>query len=133
MVVLVDSSVIIVAERGQITLEDAFGDRDDVKLAISTVTASELLHGVHRASTGLRKKRRAAFVEHVLSRWTMLPFDLEAARIHARIWADLLAAGTVLSAHDLMIAATAPSVDGVVATRDKRSFPRVSSLQVWVV
>lgn len=133
MVVLVDSSVIIAAERGQIILEDALGYREDVELAISTVTASELLHGVHRASTGLRKKRRTAFVEHVLSQWTMLPFDLEAARIHARIWADLLAAGTVLSAHDLVIAATALSVDGVVATRAKRSFPRVLGLQVWVV
>ena len=133
MVVVVDSSVVIAVERGQMTLDDALGDRADVELAISAVTASELLHGIHRASTGPRKKRRATFVEHVLSQWTMLPFDLEAARIHARIWADLLAAGTVLAAHDLMIAATALSVEGVVATRDKRSFPRVSGLQVWVV
>jgi len=32
--------------------------------AISVITVSELLHGVHR-STGARRTRRRAFVEHV--------------------------------------------------------------------
>lgn len=46
---LIDTSVFIAIERGQLALE-AIAGRDE-EMAISVVTASELLHGVERANT----------------------------------------------------------------------------------
>ena len=71
-------------------LEEQLGPDEEV--GIAAITASELLHGVHRA-TPQHRARREAFVEAVLAAFPPLPFDLLAARAHARIWAGLAAAG----------------------------------------
>ena len=92
--------------------------------------AAELLHGVHRAEDASRRSRREAFVETTLERLPVLPFNLDTARIHARIWAELASQGVSIGAHDLLIAATALSVGGRVATRDLRSFPRIPGLEI---
>jgi predicted nucleic acid-binding protein len=128
LVALIDSSVLIAAERGRLDL----GDPPDVirgdDLAIAAITASELLHGVHRADTDARRSRREALVEALLERLPVLPFDLVAARIHARLWAGLQMKGVAVGAHDLLIAATALSAGAKIATRDERSFPRIPGL-----
>ena len=56
----------------------------DEEAAIAAITASELLHGVHRASAKYRP-RREAFVESILAVVPSLDFDLLAARAHARL------------------------------------------------
>jgi tRNA(fMet)-specific endonuclease VapC len=60
----------------------------DEEVGIAAITASELLHGVHRAAPQHRA-RREAFVEAVIAAFPPLPFELLAARAHARIWAEL--------------------------------------------
>jgi tRNA(fMet)-specific endonuclease VapC len=108
-------------------LVDCLGPDDEV--AIAAITASELLHGVHRASASHRA-RREAFVETVLTAIPVLDFDLLAARAHARLWADLTAHGSDVGAHDRLVAATAISIGWRVATADVRHFERVQGLEV---
>ena len=127
---LIDSSILIDAERGSLDLEQLLAQAGDTELAISAVTASELLHGVHRASKRTQKARREAFVERLLEVWPVLPFDLTAARMHARLWAELAAKGVSIGAHDLMIAATALAHGLAVVTRDQRNFPKIPGLRV---
>jgi predicted nucleic acid-binding protein/ADP-ribose pyrophosphatase YjhB (NUDIX family) len=97
--------------------------------AISVVTVSELLHGVHRASGSLRNLRMA-FVEHVLGLVDPVPITERVARAHARLWADLEERGTPLGGHDLWIAATALAHGFGVVTLDRRDFDRVDGLRV---
>jgi tRNA(fMet)-specific endonuclease VapC len=127
---LIDSSILIDAERGSLDLEQLLSESAETELAISAVTAAELLHGVHRASKTRHKAQREAFVERLLEVWPVLPFDLTAARIHARIWAELAAKGVSIGAYDLVIAATALANGLALVTRDKRSFPKVPGLRV---
>lgn len=101
----------------------------DEERAISVVTVSELLHGVHRSS-GLRRNRRSAFVEHVLAQLEPVPITEPVARVHAQVWADLEERGKVVGAHDLWIAATALAHGFGVVTCDRRDFDRVSGLRV---
>jgi tRNA(fMet)-specific endonuclease VapC len=130
MVTLIDSSVLIAVEKGKLDLEAVLRNHGSERVAIATITASELLHGVHRAATPEQRDRRAAFVEQLLSSLPVLPFDLVAARAHARLWAELAARGSTVGTHDLLIAATAIAAGGAVATRDQRSFPRIPALTV---
>lgn len=44
---VIDSSVLIAAERGKLDLLRVLADHGDEPIAISAITASELLHGVH--------------------------------------------------------------------------------------
>lgn len=133
MATLIDSSVLIAAERGRLDLGRLAEEQDGGGVAISAVTASELLHGVHRAQTAAQRQRRQAFVETLLSRLPTLAFDLEAARVHAALWADLAQAGVAIGERELLIAATALAFDHSVTTRDQRSFARIPGLRVKLV
>ncbi len=126
MAVLIDTSVLVDLERAHARPDFALGEGEGA--FISAISASELLHGVERAADEARRARRQAFVERVLDQVPVLPFDLDAARVHARIWASLLRRGEVIGAHDLIIAATALSRDLVVLTHNTREFARVDGL-----
>ncbi len=127
---IVDSSVLIAVERGLLDLSAVAKDHGQLELALSAITASELLHGVHRADSRLRRRRREAYVETILATFPVVPFDLTCARVHARLWADLAARGVIVGAHDLLIAATAIACGLDLVTRDERSFPRIPGLSL---
>jgi len=130
MGILIDSSSLIAAERGRLDLQGVLDTSADEEVAIAAVTASELLHGLHRLKGGVQQARAERFVERLLERLPVVPFDLAVARVHARLGADLAAKGTSVGAHDLMIAATAVAIDFDLATRDLRSFPKIAGLTV---
>jgi tRNA(fMet)-specific endonuclease VapC len=130
--VVVDSSVFVASERGAFDLRAKLQARRGEAAAMSAITASELLHGVHRASPGGVEARREALVERLLTTIAIIPFDEVVARVHARLWATLAGGGVNLGAHDLIIGATAVAFGWSVATRDTRSFPRIPGLQVEV-
>jgi len=69
-------SAMAMDEVGQ-RLEDQLGPAEEV--GIAAITASELLHGVHRA-TPEHRARREAFVEGVLAAFPPLAFDLLVSR-----------------------------------------------------
>lgn len=127
MALLIDTSVLIDAERRNRSLSRTLGDDDR---AISVITASELLHGVHRTTNSTARTRRAAFVEQLLSAVEALPITMAVARIHAEIWTELKNGGYVIGAHDLWIAATGLSQGMAVATANVRDFERVPGLTV---
>ncbi len=130
---LIDSSVLVAIERGDLDLADRLSEHSDDDFAIASITASELLHGVHRAGNEARRSVREAWVEAILASVPVLGFDLIAARIHARLAATLASEGAAVGAHDLIIGATALGRGLDVVTRDRRSFPRIPGLavQVW--
>lgn len=127
---VIDSSVFIAAERGKLDLDQLLASHGNLAVGIAAVTASELLHGVHRAADPGQRRRREAFVERILTSLPVVPFDLVVARVHARLSAELAVKGSPIGAHDLLIAATAIAIGDDVATRDLRSFPRVPGLSV---
>jgi tRNA(fMet)-specific endonuclease VapC len=130
LAVLIDTSVLINAERRGPSLEDALGERER---AISVITASELLHGVHRATDGHDRARRQAFVEYMISSIEPLPITTSVARTHAEIWAGLERDGEVIGAHDMWIAATAVSHGMEIATANASEFERVPGLTVVAI
>lgn len=127
MAVLIDTSVLVNVERRGLSLEHAVGERER---AISVITASELLHGVHRAMDDRVRTRRQAFVEHLISSIEPLPITTSVARSHAEIWAGLERSGEAIGAHYMWIAATAVSHGMEVATANAIEFERVPGLTV---
>jgi tRNA(fMet)-specific endonuclease VapC len=128
--VILDTSVLIAAERRQVSLLRLLTGLGDAPVAISAVTASELLHGCHRAPDAAVRLRRGAFVEAVLRDLPVMPFDIHTARRHAELWAILAKAGRLIGAHDMLIAATALSAGYGVASLNRREFQRVPGLQL---
>jgi predicted nucleic acid-binding protein len=110
LAVLIDTDVMIGIERGGAG-PDAIAD--DEERAISVITVSELLHGVHRARGAVRA-RRLSFVEHLLE----------------AIPAGLAARGDAVGAHDLWIAATALAHGLGLATGNVADFERIPGLRL---
>jgi len=130
MGLIFDSSVLIYLERNLQNIEKIISEREEEPYGISVITVSELLHGVHRADSEKRRLEREAFVERVIELFPAYPFDLNAARIYARIWANLVKKGIALGAHDLMIGATCISLGFAVVTSDARDFERIPGLKI---
>lgn len=125
---LIDSSVLVAGQRGQIDPARLGDESDGEPVAIAAISASELLHGVHRLKGAVARTRAERFVEQVLASVPVVAFDLDIARVHARLDAELSAAGRPVGDADLIIAATAVWLDYRVATRDLRSFPSIKGL-----
>ncbi len=130
---LIDSSVLVAAERRTLVLEGALGAHAEEPVGIASITASELLHGVHRAATAAQRQGREAFVERLLAVLPVFPFDLETSRIHASLWAGLASKGASVGSHDLLIGATAIALGYRVVTRDRRSFGKIPGLEIIVL
>jgi len=130
MGLILDTSVLIAAERGALRLEALLNDRATLAVGVAAVTASELLHGVHRAADAAVRARRAAFVEGLLDIIPVLPFALREARRHAELWAELLRAGTPIGPYDMLIGATALARGDALATLNRRDFQRVPGLEL---
>jgi tRNA(fMet)-specific endonuclease VapC len=126
---VIDSSILVAMERGELHLEAVLREHRDERIAISTVTASEMLHGAYRLK-GSKRVATEAFVEALLLALPVLPFDLMSARVHAKLSAELAASGNTIGDRDLMIAATALVANHEIVTRDTRSFPRIPGLRV---
>ena len=130
MATLIDSSLLIAAERGALDFNKVLACYAEDVVAISAITASELLHGVHRAKSATQCHRRQAFVEGLLAQLPVIAFDLTVARVNASLWANLAKRGTVVGERDLMIGATAVATDHSMATRDERSSAKIPGLTV---
>jgi tRNA(fMet)-specific endonuclease VapC len=130
MGLILDSSVLIAAERGLFDME-AFVEAEAAmeNLFIASVTASEMLHGVHRAAPE-RRARRDGFVNSLISQTPILSFDLPAAQRHAELWAILEASGNQIGSHDMLIAATCLRFGHRLATLKEEIFGKVNGLEL---
>ena len=116
---LLDTTFLIDAERGDVTLDDAIDDDDDV--AIAAVTVAELLVGVGLAS-GKRQDARQVYVEEILESLPIIAYDRNVAVEHAELLVAVREQGRPRGAHDLLIAATARATDRTIVTADQEAF-----------
>lgn len=88
MGLLIDSTLLITAERERLTPADLVGgvlERwGDVELAISVISAAELLHGCWRAVSAPRRARREESVEAILAAVPVVDVTLPVARESTR-------------------------------------------------
>lgn len=125
---LIDTSVIVRLER-EGPSEDFNPVFDDSQVAISAITASELLLGVLR-SPPERRTARGAVVDRLLAGFRCIPIDSTVARAHSRMTADLRSRGEGIGIHDEWIAATALVHGATVVTLNRNDFERVPGLKV---
>ena len=129
MGILIDSSVLIAAERGDLALDAVLARSGDDALGVAAIAVAEVLYGVHRLG-GLRRMRAQQFADRWLSVLPVVAFDVGTAAVHATLAVELGRQGLPMGAHDLIIAATAVRLGYAVATRDRRSFARIEGLDV---
>lgn len=86
---ILDSSVVITAERRNYTVEQLIaaiveltGDQD---AALSSVGLTELVHGIYRAQTPEKRSRRQLFIEELLHDLAVYSYTRETALLAGKI------------------------------------------------
>jgi tRNA(fMet)-specific endonuclease VapC len=125
---ILDTSILIEAERGEGELLESLDDVDDV--AISAITVAELRVGVRLTKGRRQRVEHELFIASILDAISVETYDLEVAAAHAELLAHLRRAGTPRGAHDLIIAATAMARDREVVTLDRRGFADLPGVAV---
>ena len=126
---MLDADVIIRGEKGTFDLKGWLESRPNELFEVAAITVAELWHGVERAA-GAHKARRLQYLQAVLAPLPIIPYTEQTALEHARIWAELEAAGTMIGAYDVILAATARERGSKVASFNRRHFDCVPGLKV---
>lgn len=129
MAVILDADVNIRGEKGTFDLKAWVASRANDQFEVAAITVAELWHGVERA-TGRQRATRERYLEAVVSVMPVVPYTQQTAYVHARLWAQLQAAGTMIGYYDLIVAATALERNCEVATFNRRHFSMVPGLKV---
>lgn len=130
MGVILDTSVLIEAERREFEIDKFIENREEEIFGLSVISVAELLNGVHRADSTRRRLKRSAYVEKVIELLPIYVFEISIARIYAELWSDLSKRGIQIGSHDLIIGSTAISLGFSVATYDRRHFDRIDGLKI---
>lgn len=128
---LLDTNIVIyVLKRRPVEVLATFNDNAS-RMAISSITLAELLHGAEKSS---RVSENLAVVEDFCSRLDVLPYGPKAAQHYGAIRASLEKRGQPIGVNDIHIAAHARSEGLVLVTNNVGEFVRVPGLEVenWV-
>jgi predicted nucleic acid-binding protein len=98
--------------------------------AIAAITLAELAAGPHATEDKDERARRQDRLQWATSTWDPLPFDGDAARIYARMFAAARAAGQTSRSRlaDLLIASTAAANSLPLYTRNPSDFEALKAM-----
>ena len=134
MGLILDSSIVIAAERRGETLEqflqEVVAKAGDQQAALSSVGLTELAHGIHRAHTPEQRKRREEFIQELLAAVVVHPYAKETALLAGKVDGEAQQRGVVIPFADLLIGATALSLGYSVVTTNPRHFQKIPGLHV---
>jgi tRNA(fMet)-specific endonuclease VapC len=124
---LLDTNVLIEAERTSIDLDALIADDDEP--AVAAITIAELGVGVEMA-TGRRRRARSEFLDDLIDNLPIIQYDLGVARAHTDLLVAVRTLGRPRGAHDLIIAATALATGRIVVTSDRHGFDDLPGVEV---
>jgi tRNA(fMet)-specific endonuclease VapC len=120
---ILDSDHCVAILRAQLDLSGHVAP--DEELAITAVSASELVHG---ASTSQRAAGNLARLDVLFAALTVLSYDEWAARRFGHLKAQFEPAGEIISHPDLQIARIALDQNAVLITHAQKHFARLAGL-----
>lgn len=128
---LLDTNIVIYVIKQRPLAVLAVFNQQHGRMAISSITLAELIHGAEKSSD---VARNMSIVEDFVSRLSVLPYDDKAAWHYGDIRATLEKAGQPIGVNDLHIAAHARSLGLTLVTNNLREFERVQGLLLenWV-
>ena len=125
--IFLDTDVCVAYLRGNARIEAKFRQFEPEGLAVSSMTAAELLYGAEKSGDPDGSRMR---VEEFLGSLEVVCGDENAVRTFGYVKAYLVKAGLALPDADILVAATALSRSCPLATGNVRHFSRIWGLQL---
>jgi predicted nucleic acid-binding protein len=134
MGIILDSSILIAAERGgegvRQILKRVYAAHGETETGLSAVTIVELTHGIYRAKSDEDRERRRLFTEELCRDVAVYPVTLEVAQLAGKIEGEQASHGVSIAFEDLLIGTTALHLGYAVATLNVRHFRLIPGLSV---
>jgi tRNA(fMet)-specific endonuclease VapC len=128
---MLDTNIVIyVIKRRPLEVLDTFNQHAG-QMCISSITLSELLHGVEKSAQPDHNLRQ---VESFVSRLDVLDYTSKASTHYGDIRSNLEKKGKTIGVNDLHIAGHARSEGLILVTNNLKEFERVEALRLdnWV-
>ena len=126
MGLILDTTVLVRAERqgwnARVTIERVMDEVSSIEVGISVITALEMAHGVARADTAARRRKRQGFLDEILNVIPLYPVTLTVALRAGQLDGTLSAGGVGVALPDLLIGVTALQAEFAIATANVRHF-----------
>lgn len=133
MGVVIDSSVLIAAERAKLPISlllESLAADHDAQCILSSITVMELEHGWYRARNSQIAVTRRAYLDEAFAIIPIAPVTREIGALAAKIDAETRIRGRVIATADLLIGATAMHHSYSVGTSNLRHFQMIPGLSV---
>jgi predicted nucleic acid-binding protein len=134
MGLILDSSVVIVAERQRETvaqlLRRIVSTAGDQRVALSAVGLTELAHAIYRAQNPVQRQNHERFIADLLADMEVVPYAKATALLAGKIDGEQRAQGVTIPFVDLLIGVTALEHGYTVATVNLRHFRLIPGLEI---
>jgi tRNA(fMet)-specific endonuclease VapC len=134
MGLILDTGVFVIGERRGLQvptlLSNLRAQFNEPSMDISVITIAELTHGIYRAESPERSRARAVFVEALSDALTVHSFTPPLAKLVGRIEGEQAGLGNTIAFEDLVIGATALSLNFSVLTANAKHFRLIPGLTV---
>ena len=127
MGLVLDTSIIVDAQRGKVHLDLILTKFAYTDIFVSSITVSELFLGIHFSREEFKQKR-LFYIEGILNELVVIDFDYELAKTHANICAKLRKEGNLIGPNDLIIAASCIHYQHSLLTFNIKEFSRIPDL-----
>ena len=125
--IFLDTDVCVAYLRGNARIEAKFRQFEPEGLAVSSMTAAELLYGAEKSDNPDRNREQ---VEELLGSVDIVESDENTVRTFGYVKAYLVRAGLAIPDADILVAAAALSRSCPLATGNVRHFSRIWGLQL---
>jgi len=123
---IIDTDIASYAIKGVKNVIENFIMHDNDDLYISSITNAELMYGAVRKNSVKLKNTVTSFVKRLI----MVDFNEVCSNLYADIRTDLEESGTALDHMDILIAATAISINATLVTHNVKHFSKIKRLKV---
>ena len=127
MIYLIDTDIIIYSLKNYPTVKNNFRKHSNDPKVISVITYGELVFGAQKSND---YHRNMAAVHRTSELFPILEITKAIIETYAGIKADLQRQGNIIDDMDLLIAATAITMNYTLVTNNERHFTRVPGLRI---
>ena len=121
-----DTNIIVYALNGRYpAVVSHFQRVPAMAIVIPSVVAAEIAYGARKSYD---YEKTIQLYQKFMGHFEIVPFTGLSAACYGRIRAELEAAGQVIGANDMLIAATAMAENGILVTHNTREFSRIRGL-----
>lgn len=124
---LIDTDILIYSLKGREIVQKRFIENEKIPKSISVVTYGELLYGAKKSTNS---EKNLAVVYRIKELFSIIDVDKAVMETFSDLKVKMQKIGTVIDDMDLLIAATALTMNFILVTNNEKHFRKIAGLRL---